>query len=263
MLYWWTEKRGIKSIVTAQFSGCLSSGKRIVSFGLLGACLPLAAVAQTIPNAPSNLVATALSPFQINLSWSDTSENESGFKIERSADGTNFTQMAQVSPNIVSFRNGGLFPGATYYYRVRAYNGIGSNYSNTTNANTPAPCPTAVVGGGTNDYGQATPPAGLSNVVAIAAGRYHSLALQSDGSIVGWGYYYYATPPAGLTGVVAIAAGPYHSLALKNDGTVVGWGDDWAGQSTTPAGLSNVVAIAAGGYHSLALKSDGKVVGWG
>jgi hypothetical protein len=60
--------------------------------------------------------------------------------------------------------------------------------------------------------------------------------------------------PAGLSNVTAIAAGGLHSLALKSDGTVVGWGDDSYGQVTPPAGLSNVTAIAAGFGHSLALQ---------
>ena len=95
--------------------------------------------------------------------------------------------------------------------------------------------------------------------------RYYSLALKADGTVVGWGDNSYGQTniPAGLTNVVAIAAGDYHSLALKADGTVVGWGDNSYGQTNIPAGLTNVVAIAAGGYHSLALKADGTVVGWG
>jgi hypothetical protein len=42
------------------------------------------------------------------------------------------------------------------------------------------------------------------------------LALKSDGTVVGWGAndWYQATPPARLTNVVAIAAGGDHSLAL-------------------------------------------------
>ena len=88
----------------------------------------------------------------------------------------------------------------------------------------------------------------LTNVVAIAAGDDHSLALKADGTVVGWGDNFYGeiTIPAGLTNVVAIAAGGYHSLALKADGTVVGWGDNNYGEINIPAGLTNVVAIAAG-----------------
>jgi alpha-tubulin suppressor-like RCC1 family protein len=56
----------------------------------------------------------------------------------------------------------------------------------------------------------------LTNVSAIAASL-HSLALKNDGTVVGWGYNEYgqATIPAGLTNVAAIAAGYFHSLALK------------------------------------------------
>jgi alpha-tubulin suppressor-like RCC1 family protein len=107
----------------------------------------------------------------------------------------------------------------------------------------------------------------------VAAGGWHSLALQADGTAVGWGLNKYgeANPPAGLSNVVAIAAGAFHSLALKSDGTVTAWGTDPVsfdpppdyGQTNVPAGLSNVVAVAAGYYHSLALKNDGTVTAWG
>ena len=76
-------------------------------------------------------------------------------------------------------------------------------------------------------------------------------------------YYGQTTVPDGLTNVTAIAAGFYHTLALKSDGTVAAWGYNSNGQTTVPDGLTNVTTIAAGGYHSLALKADGTVVGWG
>jgi hypothetical protein len=118
---------------------------------------------------------------------------------------------------------------------------------------------------GNNDFGQATIPAGLTNVAAIAAGGYHSLVLQNGGTVVGWGdnSYGQTTVPTGLTNVAAVAADYYNSLALKNDGTVVGWGENVYGQTTIPTGLTNVAAIAAGRFHSLALKNDGTLVGWG
>lgn len=81
-------------------------------------------------------------------------------------------------------------------------------------------------------------------------------------------------PVANLTDVVAVAAGASHGLALKNDGTIWAWGrnhigqigDGTATQRATPvqvANLSGVVAIAAAGDTSLALKSDGSVWIWG
>jgi hypothetical protein len=108
-------------------------------------------------------------------------------------------------------------------------------------------------------------PADLTNVTAIAAGVAHSLALKNDGTVVAWGANFYgqSTVPPGLTGVIAIASGNEHSLALKNDGTVIGWGSNFSGQSTVPPGLTDVVAISAGNFQSLALKRDGTVVGWG
>ncbi len=122
-----------------------------------------------------------------------------------------------------------------------------------------------VVGWGRNNSGQVTIPADLSDVTAIAAGSYHSLALKSGGTVVGWGSNSSGqlNIPAGLSGVTAIAAGVAHSLALKSDGTVVGWGYNGHGQVNIPVGLSGVTAIAAGYINSLALKSDGTVVGWG
>jgi alpha-tubulin suppressor-like RCC1 family protein len=116
---------------------------------------------------------------------------------------------------------------------------------------------------GYNNSGQTIIPGGLSNVVAVAAGGFHSLALNVDGTVIAWGQngYGQASVPAGLSNVVALAAGNYHSLALKQDGTVAGWGQ--APNASVPAGLSNVMAISAGESSSLALKSDGTVVFWG
>ena len=84
----------------------------------------------------------------------------------------------------------------------------------------------------------------------------HSLALKNDGTVVAWGSNNYGQTnvPAGLTGVIAVAAGHRHSLALKSNGTVVVWGDNSQGQTNVPAGLAGVTAIAASGDHSLVLK---------
>jgi hypothetical protein len=89
------------------------------------------------PAAPTSLTATAVSTSRIDLSWSDNSSNETGFKIFRSTDGVNFTLLIKVGPNVTSFSDTGLSLGTTYWYKVRAYNGIGdSPWTNSASATT-------------------------------------------------------------------------------------------------------------------------------
>jgi len=122
-----------------------------------------------------------------------------------------------------------------------------------------------IVGWGRRDLSAdplAIPP-GMTDVIAIDAGYGFSLALNSDGTVIGWGIDDAAIPPASLTDATAISAGQVHGLALKGNGTVVGWGGDSSGQAIPPVGLTGVTAVAAGFKHSLALKTDSTVVGWG
>lgn len=93
----------------------------------------------TIPTAPSNLVATALTYNSIRTNWTDTASDETGFELERSADSINWTRVATPGANVVTYTNSGLVGSTTYYYRVRAVNAAGgSAYSNVVNATTPA-----------------------------------------------------------------------------------------------------------------------------
>jgi fibronectin type 3 domain-containing protein len=96
------------------------------------------------PAAPSNLTATAGSTSTINLSWTDHSNNEIGFQIERSSDGVNFSSIATVGAGVTAYSNTGLTPSTTYSYRVRAANlGGSSDYSNVAGATTLAATPPA------------------------------------------------------------------------------------------------------------------------
>jgi hypothetical protein len=94
----------------------------------------------TPPAAPSNLSAadSTVNPTSaIALSWTDNSMNESGYIVYRSTDGLNFNQAAQLSSGVVSFTDNNLTAGASYYYRVSAYNSAGtSGFSNVANAQT-------------------------------------------------------------------------------------------------------------------------------
>lgn len=119
-----------------------------------------------IPNAPSGLTAVAVSNSRINLAWTDNSENETGFKIERrtgtspspawsQADGA-FTQIAVVDAGATSFQDSGLAGSTSYEYRVRAYNSVGdSGYSNTAGDQTGADNEYWIAGTWLIDTGQA------------------------------------------------------------------------------------------------------------
>jgi alpha-tubulin suppressor-like RCC1 family protein/formylglycine-generating enzyme required for sulfatase activity len=138
----------------------------------------------------------------------------------------------------------------------------------------------------------AAPVAGLSSgVTAVAAGGFHSLAVQ-NGAAYSWGYNIYGAlgngtkgygtnrnspgPVTGLSsGVTAVAAGGYHSLAVKN-GFVYAWGFNGEGvlgdgtltEHDTPilvdaSHVRNIVAVAASTYNSYALSSDGSLWVWG
>jgi hypothetical protein len=86
--------------------------------------------ATTSFNSPSNLVAGAVSLTQIGLIWADNSSIEGGYKIER-WNGVGYAQINTVGANVTTYTDSGLTRGATYYYRVRAYNGVvDSGYSN-------------------------------------------------------------------------------------------------------------------------------------
>jgi hypothetical protein len=89
--------------------------------------------AQLVP--PTPLTALPLSQSQIRLSWPDPNTIETGYKIERSPNGTSgWTQIATVGANVVTYTNAGLTCGTPYFYRVRAYNAVGdSSYSNVAN----------------------------------------------------------------------------------------------------------------------------------
>ncbi len=140
---------------------------------------------------------------------------------------------------------------------------------------------------------------GVDNVIGIAAGGNHNLALRSDGTIISWGgnvsgqcgrglgitpfelpgLVMDATGSAPLEGVSLVTAGVEHSLAIL-DGNVYAWGDNTGSQVGLPpsiyfsdipvviqnsAGtdLDKIIAISAGSVHSVALDVNGLLWTWG
>jgi hypothetical protein len=110
----------------------------------------------TKPAAPTDLTAIVTAAKQITLSWADSSNNETGFVIQR-ATNANFTAnlvTLHAPPNATAtatFVNSHLAKGTTYYYRVRAVDlAGGSAWSNVAGATTPSSAATAAPAKPTN-----------------------------------------------------------------------------------------------------------------
>ncbi len=118
-----------------------------------------------------------------------------------------------------------------------------------------------------DDNGWATVTNGMTNVIGIAGGAVHDLALRNDGHVYGWGYNPVGeiSIPQNLTNVTSLVAGANSSASLLGDGAMVIWGAPFGSTSVTnkPSGLSNLVQIVLGDSHALALNADGAVVAWG
>jgi subtilase family serine protease len=93
----------------------------------------------TVPLAPTNLTATAVSKHQVNLAWQEASSNQTGFIIQRSPDGSSWKQIASVGASARSYQDTSVSRRSTYYYRVEAYNSLGNSpWSNVANVVTPS-----------------------------------------------------------------------------------------------------------------------------
>jgi uncharacterized protein (TIGR02145 family) len=91
-----------------------------------------------VPIGPSNLTGSVASTTQINLSWTDNSTNESGFKIERKTGTGMYAVVGTTVTDVTSFSDTGLTPNTTYIYRVYSNNAVGNSltYSNELNLTT-------------------------------------------------------------------------------------------------------------------------------
>jgi hypothetical protein len=75
------------------------------------------------PSVPSGLAAETVDRNEIELTWTDNSTDELGFKIERREDSVEtFEQVATVDADSESYTDADLDRGTTYHYRVRSYN---------------------------------------------------------------------------------------------------------------------------------------------
>jgi hypothetical protein len=99
---------------------------------------------QVAPAAPSGLTASYNTTTKvITLSWTDNSSNETGFTAQFSYSGSAFSDMGSTGANATSYSTGTNPPTGSYQFRVYAFNGLTSTYSNTASLIVTAPPPPA------------------------------------------------------------------------------------------------------------------------
>lgn len=115
-----------------------SQPREVVPVGRLYTTTP------TAPAAPTGLSLGAPTGNQVNLGWTDTSGNETGFKIERSTDGLSYALIATLPAGSTAFVDAAVNPGTLYFYRVRATNPGGDSGPVSGSITTPSAGPVLV-----------------------------------------------------------------------------------------------------------------------
>jgi lysophospholipase L1-like esterase len=153
------------------------------------------------PPAPATLTATAVSTSQVDLSWSAVAE-ATGYRVERSTDGTTWAAVADLAGGVSSHRDTGLSAATTYHYRVVATNAGGDS--------PPSPVATAT----TDTAGDVTAPTAPTGLSAAAAKRKVSLSWSASTDAGGSGLAGYRVW-RGTAG----ASGPFSVIAATTSGS--------------------------------------------
>jgi hypothetical protein len=193
----------------------------------------------TAPLAPTELTFSGIAPSGLTLNWVDNANNESGYAIYRSIDGTNYTLIATTAADATSYAATGLLVETNYFWRVAAVNeGAVSSFISGSQATAPAGEITSIATGNwseTTTWSTGAVPTATDNVTITAghtvtvnaAGVFNNLTV--DGTLA-----FQAFTIAGgqatvsATGIVNIASGTIGTLSITRNVTNNGVMDFWA-----------------------------------
>ncbi|WP_374459707.1 LamG-like jellyroll fold domain-containing protein [Chryseobacterium taeanense] len=179
----------------------------------------------------TNVTTTEVPPSSsLTVNWNDNAANETNYILERSTDGTNFSEIATLSSNIISYNETGLTPNTQYYYRVRAINATESSvYTSIASITTP-PIPSAP-----EKTNTPTPTTGNTNVELTNG----NLLLNWSGSSNTTTYsVYLGAIASSLTKVTDVnySASPSYQLTGLNPATTYYWRIDATNEKGTATG---------------------------
>ena len=175
------------------------------------------------PSAPSLLTATVVSSSQINLSWKDSSTNETGFVVALgTVNGGPYTNVTVTGVNVTNYSVLNLTPNIAYYFVVRGTNFLGTSPNSnqataTTSATAVAPSITTQPQSQSADYAESA----TFSVVASGSGplsyrwRRNGAPLSDGGNITGA-----LTPTLNLTNVTSTDAANYSVVVTNTAGAV-------------------------------------------
>ncbi|MCE2884826.1 MAG: hypothetical protein LW806_08010 [Planctomycetaceae bacterium] len=111
----------------------------------------------------------------------------------------------------------------------------------------------------------AAPPAGLRNVVEVAAGAAFFAARRGDGSLACWGdnTFGQCNVPAGIGPVISVDAGKNFTVAVRADGSLRAWGSNSQGETRVPTNFGPATRVRCGELHTMVLLADGSVRAFG
>ena len=142
-----TEIGSVSSDVTEYMDTGLSYGQsyeyRVAAYTSINTSQWISITAVTEFPAPSDLIANGMSDSEIQLSWTDNTSFETGFRIERD-DGSGFTEIGSVSSDVTEYMDTGLTFGQNYDYRVATYTSINTSEWSIVTAATEFPGPSGL-----------------------------------------------------------------------------------------------------------------------
>jgi formylglycine-generating enzyme required for sulfatase activity len=81
-----------------------------------------------VPQIPEFFIVSDTSPTFLRIQWEDVSDDETGFRIERSIqEETGFAELDTVAADVAEYTDGTVEAGGRYFYRVRAFNESGDS----------------------------------------------------------------------------------------------------------------------------------------
>jgi titin len=245
----WTTLVTLGADTTSYSDTALAAGTRyfyrLRATSGVGPSATTAAVNAYTRPAQSNLTLTVLATNQITLTWRDV-VGELGYRIERTADGTNWSVIGTRGANVLSFADAGLTANTIYSYRVIAYNSGGDGLSANATATTLLPAPTGLTAVGASvssinlSWANSTGETGyriertvdLRTWVIVTTVGADVTSYTNTGLLGGYGYAYrvrainaggVSTPSASATGVTTPVAPTLTATPIADTQVSLAW----------------------------------------